>query len=172
MITSVKLQSNIFTAIYQVPMCNSHSHINIYMKNTIWTQSLGTSHTPWRIQNPSTGVIVDADDRVVAKCPKAGPLPYDQRAANLAAIAHAPELLGALRQAAYALTMYGVELKPDFYDLMNRASPGLDQLVPPTVREAGVGAIVQSKTRDVDDDAVVAEDDQRSLSLKRMRKGK
>ena len=142
------------------------------MKNTIWTQSLGTSHAPWRIQNPSTGVIVDADDNIVAKCPKAGPLPWDERVANTALIAAAPELLGALRQAAYALTMCGVELRPDFYDLMNRASPGLDPLVPPSVREAGVGAIVRSSTASVSDDQVVPEDDQRRLSLKRMRQGK
>lgn len=139
------------------------------MKNTIWTQNIGTSHAPWRCQNPSTGLIVDADDRTVAKCPKAGPLPYSERAANLAVIACAPELLGALRQAAYALTMYGVELKPDFYDLMNRASPGLDQLVPPSVREAGLNAIVQPSSAA---GKAPLPDDGRDLSLKKLRKGK
>jgi len=112
---------------------------------------------------------VDVDDNIIAKCPKAGPLPYSERAANLAVIQAAPELLGALRQAAYALTMYGVELKPDFYDLMNKASPGLDQLVPPSVREAGVGAIVQPSKAEGDPPV---HDDGRDLSLKKLRKGK
>jgi len=55
--------------------------------------------------------------------PKAGSVPLEERLANLAAIAATPELLAALREAAALLEAMGVELKPEFYELMRRATP-------------------------------------------------
>jgi hypothetical protein len=64
--------------------------------------------------------------------PKAGEVPLEQRLANLAAIAAAPELLAALREAAALLEAMGVELRPEFYELMQRATPN-DEPIPHSV---------------------------------------
>ena len=113
-----------------------------YAMSTIWTKYLALTDGPWRIQDPNRGIIYDLQDRRIATVPKSGEIPYKERQANLAAIAAVPELIAALRQAAYALDQMGVPLRPEFYDLINRATPDAAELVPRSVREAGVDQIV------------------------------
>lgn len=48
--------------------------------------------------------------------------------ANLHLIAAAPELLAALKEAAYHLDRAGLPLKQEFYDLINRAQPEMPPL--------------------------------------------
>ena len=111
--------------------------------SNMWTQHLPITDGPWRIQDPNRGIIYDAQDRRIAVVPKAGAVPFDERQANLAAISVVPELIAALRQAAYALDQMGVPLKPEFYDLMNRATPGAAELVPQALRAAGIASICE-----------------------------
>ena len=96
----------------------------------IYTRNLKITDGPWRIQNRHRGIIYDQQDRKIAVVPKAGEIPLEQRLANLAAIAAAPELLAALREAASLLEAMGVELKPEFYELMQRATPNDEPVTP------------------------------------------
>ena len=83
------------------------------------------SPAPWRAANLDRGTIIDQNDRIVARLPKAGELSFATRSANFSAIVHAPELLQALREAAYWLHVTGVPANPAFYDLIDRASEGM-----------------------------------------------
>lgn len=114
--------------------------------SSIWTRFLPLTDGPWRIQDPNRGIVYDAQDRRIATVPKSGEIPYAERQANLAAIACVPELVAALREAAYVLDQMGVPLRQEFYDLINRATPGAAQLVPRQVREAGVDRVIVSAT--------------------------
>lgn len=80
---------------------------------------------PWRVSNWDRGTIIDQNDAIVARLPKAGALSFETRSANLSAIVHAPQLLQALREAAYWLHVTGVPATAEFYDLIDRASAGL-----------------------------------------------
>lgn len=111
--------------------------------STIWTRFLPFTEGPWRVQDPNRGIIYDLQDRKICTVPKAGEIPFSERQANLAAICLVPELVAALRQAAYALDQQGTPLKPEFYDLINRATPGVDELVPRQLREAGITSICE-----------------------------
>ena len=121
------------------------------MDTTLFTELLEVTNGPWRVKDENRGIIVDAQDRRICTVPKAGDIKFDERTANQAAIAAAPELLGALRMTAWVLTTMGCELKPEFYSLINRASAGAPELVPESVRLAGVDAIVSSVERDASD---------------------
>ena len=73
---------------------------------------------------------MDLNDRTVAVVPKAGEIPFEERSANLAVITAAPELLAALREAAYHLENAGIPLNQSYYELINRASEGVPALKP------------------------------------------
>ena len=97
------------------------------------------SPSPWRVSNVDRGTIIDQNDAIVARLPKAGPLSFETRSANLSAIVHAPQLLQALREAAYWLHVTGVPANPEFYDLIDRASagmPAIPRLRTPDPRDA------------------------------------
>ena len=97
------------------------------------------SPSPWRVSNIDRGTVIDQNDRIVARLPKAGPLSFETRSANLSAIVHAPQLLQALREAAYWLHVTGVPANPEFYDLIDRASAGMPpipRLTKPDPRDA------------------------------------
>ena len=90
----------------------------------LFIQNINISSPPWRVQNVGRGIIFDLQDRHIATVPKAGEIPFPERSANLALIEAAPELLAALREAAYHLENAGVPLNQSYYDLINRVSAG------------------------------------------------
>ena len=104
----------------------------------LFIKNIPISSPPWRVQNIRRGIIFDQDDRHIATVPKAGEISFPERSANLAAICAAPELLAALREAAYHLENAGVPLNQSYYDLINRASEG----VPPLTRKQPQGPAV------------------------------
>lgn len=94
----------------------------------LFIKNIPISSPPWRVFNINRGNIVDQQDRTVAVIPKAGEIPFPERSANLAVICAAPELLAALREAAYHLENAGIPLNQQYYDLINRASEGIPAL--------------------------------------------
>jgi hypothetical protein len=98
----------------------------------IFIKNIPFSPAPWRIEDANRGTIIDLNDKRVATIPK--PLPgrtnHHNRMANLAAIACAPELLGALKEAVYKLEQLNVPASDACYDLINRSSYGVHDLVP------------------------------------------
>jgi hypothetical protein len=102
------------------------------MSYNTFTQHLNLTDGPWRIQDPQRGIVVDQQDRRIATVPKAGVVPHRERQANVAVISAAPELLGALRAAAYALTTVGYRLTDEYLELIDRASAGAPPLAPVT----------------------------------------
>lgn len=92
----------------------------------LYTRNLSITQPPWRCQDTDRGEIVSQEDYHIATIPKSGKPskpPVEQRLANIAVITAAPELLAALREAAYLLETMGVPLTPAYYDLMRRAAP-------------------------------------------------
>jgi hypothetical protein len=87
----------------------------------MFVKRLKFTQPPWRIQDRGRGHIVDQNDRLIATVPKPGPIAFEQREANLHLIETAPELLAALLEAAYHLDRQGTPLRPELYDLINRA---------------------------------------------------
>lgn len=105
------------------------------------------SPLPWTVVDHENGVIVDREGYLVAVIPMAHPrvtadstsvmpgilrnsdvkpmLSAEYQEANLRLIACAPELLSALKEAAYHLDAAGIPLKQSYYDLINRASSGV-----------------------------------------------
>lgn len=96
----------------------------------LFIKNIPLSPVPWRINDERRGIIVDQLDRKVAVIPKAGETSFEQRSANLGLIVCAPELLAALREAAYHLDAAGIPLNDAYYDLINRASAGVPPLRP------------------------------------------
>jgi hypothetical protein len=110
------------------------------------------SPLPWRIADQERGIIVDSEGYLVAVMPLAYPrvtvdstsimpgiiretgiqpvLSDEYQQANLRLISCAPELLAALKEAAYHLDAAGIPLKQPFYDLINRASSGVEPIAP------------------------------------------
>ncbi len=110
------------------------------------------SPLPWTIIDQENGVIVDREGYLVAVIPLAYPrltvdstsvmpgilrdsnikpvLSNEYQEANIKLIACAPELLAALKEAAYHLDAAGIPLKQSYYDLINRASSGILPLSP------------------------------------------
>jgi len=106
----------------------------------------------WRVKDDSRGLIVDSRDRLIAVVPKKQPAitvdsavkiggntsPWpdlseewiydDEHEGNVALIACAPELLAALKEAAYHLDKAGIPLHDEYYDLINRASTGVAEI--------------------------------------------
>ncbi len=105
----------------------------------LFVKNIPLSSPPWRVMDIRRGTIVDQQNRTVAVVPKAGEIPFNERSANLAVLRAAPELLAALREAAYHLENAGVPLNQEYYDLINRASEG----VPPIKRKEPRGPAVE-----------------------------
>lgn len=89
----------------------------------IFIKNLHPSIGPWQVVDHNRGVIQDASGRVLARVQKPGDVPPHEREANLRLMAASPELLAALREAAYHLHTAGIEINQSFYDLINRVSP-------------------------------------------------
>lgn len=108
----------------------------------------------WHVKDDSRGLIVDSRDRLIAVVPKKQPAitvdsalkiggnvsPWpdlseewiydDEHEGNVNLIACAPELLAALKEAAYHLDRAGIPLHDEYYDLINRASTGVAEIRP------------------------------------------
>ena len=103
----------------------------------LYTRNLSITQPPWRCQDRDRGEIVSQEDYHIATIPKSGKPgkpPVEQRLANIAVITAAPELLAALREAAYLLETMGVPLTPQYYELMRRAAPYDEAVLPPEDR--------------------------------------
>ena len=103
----------------------------------LYTRNLSITQPPWRCQDVDRGEIVSQEDYHIATIPKSGKPgkpPLEQRLANIAVITAAPELLAALREAAYLLETMGVPLTEAYYDLMRRAAPYDEAVLPPEDR--------------------------------------
>lgn len=109
--------------------------------SNLWTRHLPITDPPWRIQDPHRGTIYDAQDRKIATVHKAGAIPFEERMGNLQTIARAPELLALARNCAYILHTMGYPLKPEYYDLINAATPHANPLEPPQGREVDLASI-------------------------------
>jgi len=93
---------------------------------SIFIKHSNIAPSPWTNRKCDKGnsyEIIDAKDKVIARVPVYQNVENGfEHAANLAVITMAPELLAALREAAYHLDNAGVPLRPEYYDLINRAS--------------------------------------------------
>ena len=105
-----------------------------------WTRHLPITDGPWRIQDPHRGIVVDGQDRVIARVPKAGAVPFAERAGNLNTIARTPELLALARSCAYILDELGYPLKQEYYELLNACTPDAAALVPKRDRDTVLNA--------------------------------
>lgn len=90
---------------------------------------------PWKHRKCEKGnshEIVDAQDKVLARVPLHHNVEngYEHNA-TLAVMTAAPELLAALREAAFHLDNAGIPLRPEFYDLINRASSTMQPISGP-----------------------------------------
>lgn len=115
----------------------------------LYTRNLSITQPPWRCQDTDRGEIVSQEDHHIATVPKSGKPgkpPVEQRLANIAVITAAPELLAALREAAYLLETMGVPLTPVYYDLMRRAAPYDEAVLPPQDRALVEQANLYGKT--------------------------
>jgi len=123
------------------------THIYCYKYRMFFVQNNIMSPTPWRVADPERGIIVDREGYLVAVMPIAYPrvtadstsimpgilrqsgiqpvLSEEYQQANIRLISCAPELLAALKEAAYHLDAAGIPLKQSYYDLINRASSGV-----------------------------------------------
>jgi hypothetical protein len=125
------------------------------------------SDAPWRVYDLQTGTIVDANDRLVAIVPHCVPrisadnnlrIGQDYHAvpkiesmnprfqkANREIIRSAPELLAALKEAAYHLDQAGMRLHDSYYDLINRCQ-GDNQVHPRDSSNAATSSNTESQT--------------------------
>lgn len=109
-------------------------------------KNVACSDAPWSIYDEAQGVVVDAHGRLVAIVPRevpkisasgdltvsghAIPVPRQDNLdprfhlANRELVRSAPELLAALKEAAYHLDRAGTPLTERYYELINRASGG------------------------------------------------
>lgn len=101
---------------------------------SIFIQKSNISPSPWKSRKCVKGnsfEIVDTDEKVVARIPVYENVTNGfEHDANLAVITTAPELLAALREAAYHLDKAGIPLRQEFYDLINRASITMPSISP------------------------------------------
>jgi hypothetical protein len=97
----------------------------------LFIKNLNPSVGPWRICDRNRGTIRDDNNRLLATVQKPGEVPPNEREANLLLMTAAPELLAALREAAYHLHNAGIALNQPFYDLINRVSPEAPPIGPP-----------------------------------------
>lgn len=113
---------------------------------------------PWRVHDATKGTIIDSQGRLVAIVPPGPPhikanttIPVSDQFAysvprmesmtpawhenNQHLIAAAPELLAALKEAAYHLDSAGIPLNDSFYELINRASGGMNPIKPKSKKQ-------------------------------------
>jgi hypothetical protein len=87
---------------------------------------LNITDPPWHVKQIGQSFeIVNGNDTVVARVPVHPWDDVERIRANTAVIAAAPELLAALKEAAFILESRGEPLGERFFELMNRASPAL-----------------------------------------------
>ena len=95
----------------------------------------GIANPPWKAVKSSKGNsfdIFDNDDRLIARVPWHSVAMHDpEKLSNIALIAAAPELLAALRELAFHLHMKDIPLSEKFYELINKATPGMPPIEPP-----------------------------------------
>ena len=95
----------------------------------------GIANPPWKAVKTPRGNsydIFDNNDRLIARIPWHSVAMHDPEVlANIAVITAAPELLGALRELCYHMDRLNLPLSEKFYELMNRASPGMPPITPP-----------------------------------------
>ena len=122
----------------------------------IMLKNVQISDAPWSVLDPTNGSIVDSMGRLVALVPN-GPITVSANGTlrigetlfpvprtegmnpefhtnNLALISAAPELLAALKEAAYTLEQLGVEPAASYYHLINRATGTSSDIQPPHLR--------------------------------------
>lgn len=101
----------------------------------IFIGTSGIANPPWKAVRSEKGNsfdIYDNLDRLVARVPWHSVSMHDpDTAVNVALIAAAPELLAALRELSFHLHMKDIPLSAKFYELINRATPGMPPIVPP-----------------------------------------
>ncbi len=97
-----------------------NSNMSIFIKHS------NIAPSPWSSRKCEKGnsyEIIDKNEKVIARIPMYQNVENGfEHDANLAVMTTAPELLAALREAAYHLDNAGVPLRPEYYDLINRAS--------------------------------------------------
>lgn len=102
---------------------------------SIFIKHSNIAPTPWtnrKCEKGNSYEIVDATGKVIARIPVYQNVENGfEHDANLAVITAAPDLLAALREAAYHLDNAGIPLRPEYYDLINRASATMMQLAGP-----------------------------------------
>lgn len=101
----------------------------------IFIGTSGISNPPWKAVKSSKGnsyEIYDDTNRLIARIPWHSVSMEDaDTLVNIALIAAAPELLVALRELAFHLHMQDIPLTDRFYELINRATPGMPRIDPP-----------------------------------------
>lgn len=101
----------------------------------IFIGTSGIANPPWKAVKAPNGIsfdILDNEDRLVARIPWYSVSMFDpDTLANVALITAAPELLTALRELAFHLHMKDIPLSEKFYELINRATPGMPRIEPP-----------------------------------------
>jgi hypothetical protein len=123
----------------------------------IFIKNLELADPPWQILDREQGIVVDRRGRLVAVIPLSPPeiradatrkisssqavtvplpegMPEPNHSANLHLIAAAPELLAALKEAAYHLDVAGIPLNSAYYELIQRAENQTHPMMPVTDR--------------------------------------
>lgn len=106
-----------------------------YVMSFIFIGTSGIANPPWKAVKSPTGSsfdIFDNNDRLIARIPWHSVAMHDpETLVNIALIIAAPELLVALRELAFHLHMKDIPLSERFYELINRATPGMPRIEPP-----------------------------------------
>lgn len=102
---------------------------------SLFIRRSGIANPPWKaVKSPKGNSfdLFDANDRLIARFPWHSVALHDPEIlANIAVMTAAPELLGALRELCFHMDRLNIPLSENFYELMNRASPGMPPLTPP-----------------------------------------
>lgn len=97
--------------------------------------NLNISRAPWKVRTTGRSFeVINEDKTTIARVPR---YPWDEpgRAeSNAALLAAAPELLAALKEAAFILESRGEPLGERFFELINRASPAVPPIPYPRPR--------------------------------------
>jgi len=102
---------------------------------SLFIRRSGIANPPWKAVKTPRGNsfdIFDYNDRLIARIPWHSVAMHDpETLANIAVITAAPELLAALRELCFHMDRLNIPLNEAFYELMNRASPGMPPIEPP-----------------------------------------
>jgi hypothetical protein len=92
----------------------------------LFISNLNITTPPWSVnQVDDVYEIVNSDQTLVAAVPIDPREDLSRIQANAAVLAAAPELLAALKEAAFILESRGEPLGEPYFELINRASPAL-----------------------------------------------